>query len=239
MLSASGFGSTVRVKGRKPTLADQDLDQDQDDSSNPWLQHLESTTTSEGKISRKKNTVLVSKDSASVDKSIDALKKRKEKGEDEREKKVEDARIDIDLGETMIASEVEGEGNKEEKGEKKRKERHKKKNKAGQPQSQNSPTKPPGSSKPAKPSTQDPTFNDSDSDSNSELELQERTLSIKNKKQVSAIVFQQRELVARAFAGDDVVKEFEEEKQREEEEDKPKVIDLTIPGWVSSSLTIK
>ena len=49
-------------------------------------------------------------------------------------------------------------------------------------------------------------------------------------------MFEQRELVARAFAGDDVVKEFVEEKRREEEEDKPKVVSLSVPGWVSDFL---
>ncbi|SCV71886.1 BQ2448_4580 [Microbotryum intermedium] len=46
---------------------------------------------------------------------------------------------------------------------------------------------------------------------------------------------QQRELVAKAFAGDDVVAEFEEEKRREIERDAPKEIDNTLPGWGSWS----
>ncbi|KAI9485688.1 MAG: small-subunit processome [Benjaminiella poitrasii] len=47
------------------------------------------------------------------------------------------------------------------------------------------------------------------------------------------ISFDQRELVARAFANDDVVTEFEEEKMAEIEEDGDKVEDLTLPGWGS------
>lgn len=47
------------------------------------------------------------------------------------------------------------------------------------------------------------------------------------------ISFNQRELVARAFANDDVVAEFEEEKMAEIEEDGDKVEDLTLPGWGS------
>ncbi|KAL0082960.1 small-subunit processome [Phycomyces blakesleeanus] len=47
------------------------------------------------------------------------------------------------------------------------------------------------------------------------------------------VEFTQRELVARAFANDDVVAEFEEEKKKVVEEDDDKVEDLTLPGWGS------
>ncbi|KAK4702289.1 U3 small nucleolar RNA-associated protein 14, partial [Phenoliferia sp. Uapishka_3] len=43
--------------------------------------------------------------------------------------------------------------------------------------------------------------------------------------------FKQRELVAKAFAGDDVVADFEAEKRREIERDAPKEEDNTLPGW--------
>jgi U3 small nucleolar RNA-associated protein 14 len=46
-----------------------------------------------------------------------------------------------------------------------------------------------------------------------------------------SIAFSQRELVARAFANDDVVAEFEQDKMDEIEEDGDKVEDLTLPGW--------
>ncbi|KAK9375231.1 small-subunit processome [Lipomyces chichibuensis] len=45
--------------------------------------------------------------------------------------------------------------------------------------------------------------------------------------------FQQRELVKRAFAGDDVVREFNEEKQRTVEDEGDKEVDVTLPGWGS------
>ncbi|KAJ1301434.1 hypothetical protein OPQ81_008692 [Rhizoctonia solani] len=45
--------------------------------------------------------------------------------------------------------------------------------------------------------------------------------------------FKQRELVAMAFAGDNVVEDFAAEKQRVIEEDAPKEIDTTLPGWGS------
>ncbi|ODQ53429.1 Utp14-domain-containing protein [Saitoella complicata NRRL Y-17804] len=43
----------------------------------------------------------------------------------------------------------------------------------------------------------------------------------------------QRDLVARAFAGDDVVQEFEAEKQQTMEDEGDKEEDLTLPGWGS------
>ncbi|RCI02563.1 hypothetical protein CU098_011407, partial [Rhizopus stolonifer] len=49
----------------------------------------------------------------------------------------------------------------------------------------------------------------------------------------SNMTFNQRELVARAFANDDVVAEFEEEKLAEIAEDGDKEEDLTLPGWGS------
>ncbi len=43
----------------------------------------------------------------------------------------------------------------------------------------------------------------------------------------------QRDLVAQAFAGDDVVAEFEAEKDKVVQEDAPQDIDTTLPGWGS------
>jgi hypothetical protein len=65
--------------------------------------------------------------------------------------------------------------------------------------------------------------------------------------------FKQRDLVAEAFAGDNVVevslptatprviadqKDFAQEKQRAIEADAPKVEDTSLPGWVRSGLLI-
>lgn len=47
------------------------------------------------------------------------------------------------------------------------------------------------------------------------------------------VSFSQRELVARAFANDDVVADFEDEKMAEVERDGDQVEDLTLPGWGS------
>ena len=43
----------------------------------------------------------------------------------------------------------------------------------------------------------------------------------------------QRDLVAEAFAGDDVVADFEKDKKRQMEADAPQVEDNSLPGWVS------
>ena len=43
----------------------------------------------------------------------------------------------------------------------------------------------------------------------------------------------QRMTIAQAFASDDVIEEFRQEKKSTEERDKPKDIDLTLPGWGS------
>uniref|UniRef100_A0A3P8VGC0 UTP14C small subunit processome component n=1 Tax=Cynoglossus semilaevis TaxID=244447 RepID=A0A3P8VGC0_CYNSE len=41
----------------------------------------------------------------------------------------------------------------------------------------------------------------------------------------------QRGLISEAFAGDDVVADFIKDKRKHEDEGKPKVVDLTLPGW--------
>ena len=43
----------------------------------------------------------------------------------------------------------------------------------------------------------------------------------------------QRMTIAQAFASDDVIEEFRQEKKSKEERDKPKDIDLSLPGWGS------
>lgn len=46
-------------------------------------------------------------------------------------------------------------------------------------------------------------------------------------------VFQQQDLVKRAFAGDDVVEQFQDAKRQRVEADDDKEIDMTLPGWGS------
>ena len=93
-----------------------------------------------------------------------------------------------------------------------------------------------------------------DWDSNSGTEEQEKALSRKGKGKSKGVkVFEQRVLVARAFAGDNVVqvrfwfylyisradllaKAFEDVKRREIAEDPLRIVDITIPGWVRTFL---
>jgi len=71
------------------------------------------------------------------------------------------------------------------------------------------------------------------SDHNSEVEEQERTLNRKKNKanKSHSTALEQRELVALAFAGDNVVQDFQAAKQREIQADAPTEIDTTLPGW--------
>lgn len=47
-------------------------------------------------------------------------------------------------------------------------------------------------------------------------------------------MFKQRDLVAEAFAGDNVVIDFQKEKERQMEKDAPKIEDTSLMGWVST-----
>ncbi|EIN14320.1 Utp14-domain-containing protein [Punctularia strigosozonata HHB-11173 SS5] len=70
------------------------------------------------------------------------------------------------------------------------------------------------------------------SDHDSEIEEQEQNLRMKARAGQTA-AFQQRDLVARAFSGDNVVQDFAETKRREIQADAPKEVDTTLPGWGS------
>jgi len=73
---------------------------------------------------------------------------------------------------------------------------------------------------------------DDDSDGAGEVEEQEERLKRKGKppgRSYNAI--EQKELVTKAFAGDNVVEEFEEAKRREVEKDAPREVDTSLPGW--------
>ncbi|GAA5887802.1 hypothetical protein JCM5296_001772 [Sporobolomyces johnsonii] len=65
---------------------------------------------------------------------------------------------------------------------------------------------------------------DSDAQSDGEIEAQRGR---------GPTAFKQRELVKEAFANDDVVADFEEEKRKEIERDAPREEDNTLPGWGS------
>ncbi|KAF8338136.1 Utp14 protein-domain-containing protein [Cantharellus anzutake] len=161
---------------------------------NPWLASLEPSSS---KITRKRNEVVLSKDSSAEVKSIAATKKHKTKMADARAQAEEDAIVEISLDASdMIRSEAPpkssvGEGEKDE----------------AQPEasSTNSMAK------------VDSAFQD---DGEEDEERPSRGKA-----------FEQRDLVAMAFAGDNVVEQFKEVKQSVIEEDAPKQVDTSLPGW--------
>lgn len=187
---------------------------------NPWLQIQKSTVTQ----SRRKNEILIGKDSAGADKSKNQMKKRLLKGDEEREKARKDAVVEISMDEVLTLPGAQQGQTVEGKSEK-----TKGKEKA-----------PPNGNQ------VDAAFDDSDAES--EVEAQEQQIKVKSKgKGVKA--FEQRDLVALAFAGDNVVqvpisyltmtccanrslKDFEKLKRSEVEANAPRDEDHTLPGWV-------
>ncbi|PPQ66047.1 hypothetical protein CVT24_000229 [Panaeolus cyanescens] len=170
-------------------------------SSNPWLVRDTDAST---KIAKKKNEVVVSKDSKSADKSKNKLKKQMQKLEGTKAQAKDDASVEVTLDNLLAESS------------------------SSTPKASQS--KPPKKSAVASSAPLD----DDDSDSNSEVEAQEKILEGKGKgKNKNPLAFQQRDLVALAFAGDNVVQNFEDAKRREIAEDAPREVDTTIPGWGS------
>ncbi|KAF8422552.1 small-subunit processome, partial [Tirmania nivea] len=89
--------------------------------------------------------------------------------------------------------------------------------------------------KPAPATAEDPSGGE-DNDDDSEAEDDEsNTHLIPSTGRKNPLEIQHRELVRRAFAGDDVQAEFEVEKGREVDEDETKEIDESLPGWGSWS----
>lgn len=76
----------------------------------------------------------------------------------------------------------------------------------------------------------DPLASDSEGDGDAEGNAEDDTM-IRGKGKLMS--FKQKELVKRAFSGDDVVADFQDEKKRKIEEEGDKEVDVTIPGWGS------
>ncbi|RDX46820.1 Utp14-domain-containing protein [Lentinus brumalis] len=184
--------------------------------SNPWL--TQAKASGSGK-SQTKHEVAVSKNSAVTEKSRHKLRKRVQNRLEEKEKAQEDAAVDISLSTVMTLSEPSkvGESSKS----------------AAQAAA---PAK--GKKAQAQSESKQDREDESDSDANSELDEQDRLAVLKGKRKGKAKAagvkaFEQRDLVALAFAGDNVVQDFAEAKRREMAEDAPKEIDTTLPGWGS------
>ncbi|KAG6330003.1 hypothetical protein ID866_9086 [Astraeus odoratus] len=155
---------------------------------------------------RKKNEAVVHKNANAMAKSSNKLKKQVAKGEEERERARDDAILEIDVDKVLTISPPASNPSVKSKGKKRLKQQ-------------------------AFINTGNHTPDD-DSDVHSEIEDQEKAeTSGINARGVKA--FQQRELVALAFAGDNVVQAFEEAKRQEIETDAPREVDTTLPGWGS------
>ena len=141
--------------------------------SNPWL----SAGTTVGKVSKKKNAVIVGKDSDAATLSKNALKKRQRKAAEAQEDAKEDAVVDIDVGKVLTLENAPAQP---------------------APKMQARSTAPiNGGAKVAG------GFEDEDEDE--EREEQEARLVARGKGKKAVTTFEQRELVAMAFAGDNVI----------------------------------
>ncbi|PCH34293.1 Utp14-domain-containing protein [Wolfiporia cocos MD-104 SS10] len=178
---------------------------------NPWLARGDASN----QPIQKRHEVAIGKNSASAEKSKNKLRKLEKKVEDEKAKARDEAALEIEMSNVMTL----GSGS----------------NAAG-------PSKPKKdsaaassakvTSKPSTDRTQDD--EDDDSDANSEVDAQEKLMNKKGKRKADGVkAFEQRDLVALAFAGDNVVQEFEEQKRIELEQDAPHEVDTTLPGWGS------
>ncbi|EMD42263.1 hypothetical protein CERSUDRAFT_110794 [Gelatoporia subvermispora B] len=180
------------------------------EAPNPWLA-LHSDEP--GKAAQKKHEIVVSKTSTALEKSKNKLRKQTKKRADEKEKAKDDAIVDISMADVMTLGTT-----------------------ASTPAGSSKVTaSAPSTSKAASQALRS-RDDDDDSDVNSEVEEQEKVLHRKGKgkgKANGAAAFEQRDLVALAFAGDNVVRDFVEEKRREMQEDAPHEVDTTLPGWGS------
>ncbi|KAG0362488.1 hypothetical protein BGX24_005107, partial [Mortierella sp. AD032] len=201
---------TVNIAGtssRKAAAQDNDSD---DESANPWLK---TDKHHQGKIARK-NDKGTTKDSSKVEKLQAKIKKQKdaEAGSDD------DVQIDTNSFLTLSKDSQKVRGlNKDD---------------TTTAASAPAPTTSKKSNKKAAAQSEESAEgavtvagdgNDSDDSEPEPVMVHAKTTA----------ALSQRDLVARAFANDNVVSEFEKEKMETMEADKPKDIDLTLPGWGS------
>lgn len=176
---------------------------DDNDASNPWLQ---ADTSRLSKKASKKNNVISGQTESRAEHSISKMNKTKKE-----KQQANDTTEDVELDLTKIMSIKSSVATKPSS------------NTSTKPASKKS-TSTIAKAKLAK-GDSDSEFDNDNDDSDDEVDQK-----MVHKDKVS---FSQRELVARAFANDDVVAEFEDEKMAEIEEDGDKVEDLTLPGWGS------
>ncbi|KAJ6592326.1 Utp14-domain-containing protein [Mycena vulgaris] len=173
-------------------------------NANPWLAPA---AAGGPKAPRAKNAVVVSKDSGAADRARHRLAKDKDAaqlGAGRGPAAVDDGVVEVEMGRVL------GDGDKDADGAQ---QKQKKK----------------GKGKASKTGAADE--EDDDDDANSEVDAQEAALARKGQKGKGPKAFEQRDLVARAFAGDNVVRDFEDAKRREIASDAPRAVDTTLAGW--------
>ncbi|KAF8079316.1 Utp14-domain-containing protein [Lyophyllum atratum] len=186
--------------------------------SNPWLARDPESTTS-AKVAKKNNEVVVGKDSTAMSKSKNKMKKLAKKNGEGKAKAVDDAVVEISTDQVLTLADSSSAPVKP-------------KSAAGPNTKKSKPVSPNNAAKPSTAATHG--HEAEENEVNSEVEEQEKALDLKGKGKAAAPhAFQQRDLVALAFAGDNVVHEFEELKKRELAADAPREVDTTIPGWGS------
>ena len=208
--------------------------------SNPWLVPRDDAPS---RTAPKKNELLVGKDSKAADKSKSRLRKRQKNREDEKEKAKDDAVVEISLDDVLAGADAAGPSAAPARVAE------------AQANGESARAKAKATNGASSAAAED------NSDANSEVEEQERALDRNGKgtgkgtgtAPASGVkAFQQRDLVALAFAGDNVVQvrtparlapfcksrqrsprtqEFAEMKRREIQADAPKTVDTTLPGW--------
>ncbi|BGP48517.1 hypothetical protein JCM10450v2_004393 [Rhodotorula kratochvilovae] len=203
--------SSSRTARARPSLSNPgfvvpDTDADADPEANPWLALAAEGSSSAGKLSRKLNKAGFGKDESALAKSTAKADRARVKQADVREAERDDAKVELDMsGEAALT----GAGAKGKKGKK-------------AARAVDAPQIGGALAVPAQ-------RMDGDAAASSDEELDEEDMQAQRGKGPAA--FRQRELVKEAFANDDVVAEFEEEKRREIERDAPREEDNTLPGW--------
>ena len=146
--------------------------------SNPWL-----VSTVPSGPSRKRNEVRVHKDANALTKSSNKLKKQTEKHQEERERVRDDAVLEIDVDNVLTIPEPPAPSAPEKKS--------KRRGKKGASKASSGPTS---------------TAHDEGDESDVPSEIEDQERAVEGKKGSKGVqAFQQRELVALAFAGDNVV----------------------------------
>ncbi|GAA5943759.1 hypothetical protein JCM3775_000944 [Rhodotorula graminis] len=211
--STTTTSRTARVRpslsnpGASSTAA---ADDDDAAESNPWL--ALASADSGAVLSRKLNKAGHGKDHSSLAKSTAKADRARAKQADAREAERDDARVELDLGAEAALAASAGAGRAGTGG------------KRGK-QAARKGDRPQVGGALAVPAQR----MDGDATDSSDEELDEEEMQAQRGKGPAA--FRQRELVKEAFANDDVVADFAEEKRKEIERDAPREEDNTLPGW--------